>query len=411
MMMADQPPASVRSGDSAEAMQINLAGGVRMIQERLEEQLQDSESNFKSWFDDAPVACHEIDTDGVVLRVNPAWCALVGLDPAETLGHCVWEFMAPEEREKSRDGVRRTVSGQRMTPFEREYKRPDGTTVILEVHPHLMRNRAGKVVGIRSFMLDVTARKRAEQELQKQADKLARSNSELEQFAYVASHDLQEPLRKIQAFGDRLKNKSAAALTPDGADDLMRIQNAAARMQVLIQDLLCLSRITSHARPFVAVDLAEVAAMVVSDLEIRIQQSGARVEVGPLPVIDGDRMQMAQLMQNIIGNAIKFHKPNETPVVKISGELIRGQNGAGFEHIMVEDNGIGFDEKYLDRIFQIFQRLHGRNEYEGTGIGLAICRKIAELHGGTITARSAPGGGAKFIIALPAKSLEGRNPA
>ena len=168
--------------------------------------------------------------------------------------------------------------------------------------------RAGRPTGLRTFLLDITQRKRAETTLVEQADKLSRSNAELEQFAYVASHDLQEPLRKIQAFGDRLKTKYETGLGPEGLDYLTRMQNAAARMQILIQDLLSLSRVTSNSKPFAPVDLADVVRTVVSDLEMRIQDAGGRVEIGSLPVILGDRGQMAQLFQNLIGNGLKFRK-------------------------------------------------------------------------------------------------------
>jgi PAS domain S-box-containing protein len=370
---------------------------------RLEERLRESEERFHDLFDDAPVACHEIGRDGVVMRVNQVECSLLGFAPGDMVGHHIWEFLAPGEREKSQNAVRRMVfSGWADAPFEREYTRNDGTTLVLEVHPKLIRDAANQVAGIRSFTFDITARKRAEQALWERAQELARSNTELEQFAYVASHDLQEPLRKILAFGDRLKSKCAGPLGAEGSDYLARMQNAAARMQTLIHDLLSLSRVASHAQPLVAVDLAEVARTVVSDLEPRMEQLGARVEVDPLPVIVADRGQMAQLLQNLIGNGLKFHKPGEAPIVRVRGELRNGQHGAeGVCQIFVEDNGIGFDEKYLSRIFQVFQRLHGRNEYEGTGIGLAICRKIAERHGGSLTAASAPGMGAKFTVTLP----------
>ena len=245
----------------------------------------------------------------------------------------------------------------------------------------------------------------------RQRQELTRSNAELQQFASIASHDLQEPLRKIQAFGNRLKEKYGDALTDQGRDYLERMQNAAGRMQALIEDLLTLSRITTRAQPFVPVDLAQVTKEVLSDLEERIQQTEGRVEVGELPVIDADPLQMRQLLQNLIGNALKFHRDQEPPVVRIYSQLLVGpeqqsakvNDGAELCQIIVEDNGIGFDEKYLDRIFNVFQRLHSRSEYEGTGMGLAICRKIADHHGGSITAKSTPGRGAKFIVTLPTK--------
>jgi two-component system, LuxR family, sensor kinase FixL len=368
----------------------------------LEQKLRDSERHFQSWFHDAPVACHEVDRNGVLLCVNQAECELLGFSEAEMVGRPIWDFMAPEDREKTRTGLlQRIADEQPLVPLEREYKRRDGSSVMMEIHQKRIRDEAGRPTGLRTFLLDITQRKRAEITLLEQADKLSRSNAELEQFAYVASHDLQEPLRKIQAFGDRLKTKYEAGLGTEGLDYLTRMQNAAARMQILIQDLLSLSRVASHAKPFTSVDLGEVIHTVVSDLEMRIQDAKGRVEIGALPAIWGDRGQMAQLFQNLIGNGLKFRKPGENPVVKIESQPQTLANGAAGWQISVGDNGIGFDEKYRDRIFQIFQRLHGRNEYEGTGIGLAICRKIVDRHGGSVTANSSPGAGAKFIITLP----------
>jgi signal transduction histidine kinase len=236
--------------------------------------------------------------------------------------------------------------------------------------------------------------------LQQSTLELERSNRELQDFAFVASHDLQEPLRKIQAFGDRLKTKHGAALGADGIDYLARMQGAAHRMHTLINDLLTFSRVTSKAQPFVPVDLGRIATEVLSDLEERIERSGARVETGPLPTLDADPLQMRQLLQNLVANALKFHRAGETPVVKILA-AVEKNGGAAQARITVADNGIGFDMKYLDRIFTPFQRLHGRSEYEGTGMGLAVCRRIVERHGGTLTAESAPGQGARFLVTLP----------
>jgi len=368
----------------------------------LEQKLRDSKTHFQSWFQDAPVACHEVDRQGVLLCVNQAECEFLGFSAEEMVGRPIWDFMVDGDREKSKTDLLQKIADERtLAPIEREYKRRDGTSVIMEIHAKRIRDASGQTAGLRTFLLDITQRKRAEVALQEQADKLARSNTELEQFAYVASHDLQEPLRKIQAFGDRLKSKCQAGLGPEGLDYLVRMQNAAARMQILIQDLLSLSRVTSNAKPFTAVDLGDVVQTVVSDLEMRIQDAGGRVEIGELPVIFGDRGQMAQLFQNLIGNGIKFRKPDEKPLVKIQSEPHTLASDAAGWQITVEDNGIGFDEKYRDRIFQIFQRLHGRNEYEGTGIGLAICRKIVDRHAGNITASSSPGTGAQFVITLP----------
>ncbi len=258
---------------------------------------------------------------------------------------------------------------------------------------------------------EISERKQTEEKLKLYAAKLEWSNRQLQEFAYVASHDLQEPLRKVMVFGDRLKAKYSEILGDQGQDYIERMYSATKRMQTFINDLLMYSRVTTKAQPFVPVDLTTVAKEVLSDLEVRIEQIDARVEVGDLPTIETDPLQMRQLFQNLIGNALKFHKKDERLVVKVMGEFIHDGNGNTpdneFYQITVEDNGIGFEEKYRDRIFGIFQRLHGRSEYDGSGVGLAICHKIVERHGGSIKAESTPGQGAAFIITLPVKQLNG----
>ncbi|MHB1223495.1 MAG: two-component regulator propeller domain-containing protein [Gemmatimonadaceae bacterium] len=227
--------------------------------------------------------------------------------------------------------------------------------------------------------------------------RLERSNGDLEYFAYIASHDLQEPLRKIQAFSDRVARQYAVQLDDQGRDYLSRMSGAAARMQLLIDALLGLSRVSSRKMTSEPVDLAPLVREVVGDLEVRIQSTGGRVELGDLPRTSGDAVQLRQLFQNLIGNALKFHRDGELPVVRVSAA--RGNDG--MLEIRVQDNGIGFEAKDAERIFLPFQRLHGRSQYEGTGIGLTICQKIVERHGGTIRAESSPGVGTSFVFTLP----------
>jgi two-component system sensor kinase FixL len=254
------------------------------------------------------------------------------------------------------------------------------------------------------ILRDITERKHAEERLRAANARLEQSNRELQDFAYVASHDLQEPLRKIQAFGDRLQQRYGDVLEEEGRDYLERMQRAAERMQTLIDDLLTFSRVTTHPQPVVSCDLALVAREVVVDLEMRVEQTGGTIEIGDLPVIQADPLQMRQLLQNLISNALKFQVPQRAPVITVSAHIVGETQTFGTTPVCVlevRDNGIGFDEKYLDRIFTPFQRLHGRGEYEGTGMGLAICRRIAERHGGNITATSKPGQGSVFIVRLP----------
>ncbi len=260
-----------------------------------------------------------------------------------------------------------------------------------------------------------------EQRVAQRTAALERSNRELEEFAYVASHDLQEPMRKITAFGDRVQQRlqtrndataldstaldsttlDSTALDSTTLDYIERMQNAARRMSTLITDLLALSRISTHSQPFDEVSLYAVVQGVLQDLEVGIAERGAQITVEPLPAIEADPVQMRQLFQNLIANALRFRQADVPPTVSIYCEETIIKDGHVLHHLCVADNGIGFDEKYLDRIFHPFQRLHGHGEYRGTGMGLAICRKVVERHGGTITARSQPGDGATFVIVLP----------
>jgi signal transduction histidine kinase len=251
---------------------------------------------------------------------------------------------------------------------------------------------------------DITETERGAETMLEYTKKLEASNRELIDFAYVASHDLQEPLRKIEAFGDRLAKKYSAILPDDGKMFIERMQSAAERMRRLINDLLSYSRITTQAKPFQLTDLNEVVAGVVSDLQIRIEENRGKVEIGTLPIIEGDPTQLRQLLQNIIGNALKFRKPDVDPIVKVTAQTVDEHELAtpGAAIILtIADNGIGFDNQFKEQIFTIFQRLHTRNEYEGTGIGLATCRKIVERHGGAIFADGKPDEGSVFIITLP----------
>ncbi|HEY2161915.1 MAG TPA: ATP-binding protein [Solirubrobacteraceae bacterium] len=232
--------------------------------------------------------------------------------------------------------------------------------------------------------------------LEHRAAELTRSNAELEQFASIASHDLQEPLRKVRTFTQQLTVTDADRLSVKGRDYLERANAAAERMQRLIEDLLKFSRVATHGRPFGPVDLQQVTAGVLEDLELEVERAGAVVNVGELPTIDGDEPQLRQLMQNLISNALKFRREGVVPEVTITAT-----SNDGTVQIAVRDNGIGFEPQYAGRIFRVFERLHGRSRYPGTGIGLALCRKIAERHGGQITADGEPGVGATFTVTLP----------
>ena len=267
---------------------------------------------------------------------------------------------------------------------------------------------------VHRLQLEETVELRTRQ-LRGRTEELTRSNAELEQFAYIASHDLQEPLRKVQAFGDMLATQFRDVLPDEGRDYLQRMQGAAKRMQGLINDLLNYSRVKSKAQPFVPVKLNDVIHLVLADLEARLRETSGRVEFGELPTLEADPTQMRQVLQNLIGNALKYHHRDIPPVVTVRSEQLDPQqglcpgSGAAVQcvRLTIQDNGIGFEEKYAERIFAPFERLHGRSEYEGTGMGLAICRKIVERHGGTVNAHGVPNQGATFLVVLPLTQPKG----
>ncbi len=356
-----------------------------------------------------------LDMDFNVTRINPSALKLNGYEEHELIGRSVNTLIA--ERPFTQKGLETLRNAGGKANLIKNNLCKDGSIVPITLSTVILKDENGEECGIVCVGKDISEIIKARDNLQRSNERLRRSNRELQDFAYVASHDLQEPLRKVQAFGDRLQKKFADSLNEEGKDYISRMQNAAGRMQTLINDLLTFSRVTSKAQPFKSVDVKEIAGEVVSDLEVRIEQTGGKVEIGDLPTIDADPVQMRQLLQNLIGNALKFHRPDETPIVKIYAETALQQNesvsaaddnnlqtvGSGKQicKIVVQDNGIGFEEKYLDKVFTVFQRLHGRSEYEGSGIGLAVCRKIVERHGGAITARSELNKGSTFFVTLP----------
>jgi PAS domain S-box-containing protein len=296
--------------------------------------------------------------------------------------------------------LQNAVSGEGEYDTEFRVVHPDGSTHFIKANGVVVYDAQSQPKSMIGINFDITDRKRAEIEMRLLTERLELNNRELQDFAYISSHDLQEPLRKIQAFGDRLKSTNGDVLNDKGKDYLARMLNAASRAQVLINDLLAFSQVTTKAKSFVAINLIEILEGVLSDLEIQIEKTGSKIEFDRLPVIEAEPSQMRQLIQNLISNAIKFRKENVAPMIEIRVQPIHRDN-KDFYEFRFSDNGIGFEQKYSDRIFQMFQRLHGRNAYEGTGIGLAICRKIVERHNGMIAVESEIDQGATFIITLP----------
>ena len=426
-----------------------------------QQQIEESRRKLLASFEQSPVAIAIIDEFELTFRTaNPFYGKLVGRSPDELIGKPLLEAL-PELRGQGFDQLLKNVIDTGI-PF-----------IALEVSVDMVRNNQletiyvdltyqpqyeadSSITGVLVVATDVTQQVRARQkieeseasyrtlsaeleqqvtlrtaelaatneelasnnegyaaineELEEANGLLIRSNQNLQQFAYVASHDLQEPLRKIQQFGDLLKTRYTTQLG-DGIDYLDRMQSAAGRMAALIRDLLSFSRISTQRDTSASRILTQVVKTVVSDLELLIEETGAVVTIESLPKVLGDASQLGQLFQNLLSNALKFRRADTPPHIEVRAQIVAAKDlppsvqpartARIYHRIDVSDNGIGFDEKYVDRIFQVFQRLHGKNEFAGTGVGLAICEKVATNHGGVITASSQPGKGATFSVYLP----------
>ncbi|GAB3787400.1 hypothetical protein GCM10028818_52310 [Spirosoma horti] len=403
-----------------------------------EEALRESEAQFRLMADTVPQIIWWVDADGRNEFFNKPWYHYTGADNQPmTVDEVTQRFVHSEDRPLTLAAFAQASQKGLAYQVEHRIRSAAGTYRWFLVRAEPYRDpQTGAITRWFGASVDIDDRKRAEeallhseagyrqlsaeleqqvqqrtQQLQESVLDLQRSNEDLQQFAYIASHDLQEPLRKIQQFGDLLKTQYAPA-SGEALVYLDRMQSAAARMSILIKDLLNFSRITNQQDKRIPVSLEQVMKDVLSDIDLLRMETQARIEVAPLPVVEGEARQLGQLFQNLLGNALKFRRMDTSPVIHVKSKRVWAHElPAGvkptrpveaYYQIEVIDNGIGFDEKYVDRIFQVFQRLHGQHAYGGTGIGLAICAKVVANHGGAITARSQPGQGATFKFYLPA---------
>lgn len=428
---------------NSEGEQIKWVGVISDITDGkiAEENLSESHKTTQTILESIGELLVVVDDDGKIEMVNDAAASMLGYNREELVGKTA-NILTRTETFLSAEEFQFMLENRYLLDAEKDFVCKDGSILKVSISSSVCKDhKLGAVIvaedirqqiederKLRNYAANLERSNReiaaAREEIEKSNLKLVQSNRDLEDFAYVASHDLQEPLRKVQAFGDRLEKKFADKLGVEGRDYIERMRNAAGRMQTLINDLLTFSRVSTKCRPFESTDITKIAEDVISDLEIKIEETNAKIEIENLPVIDADPLQMRQLFQNLIGNALKFQRPGETPHIKISSD-VSNETTASFQtngvdysthdagkkvcKIVVQDNGIGFEEKYLHKIFTVFQRLHGRGDYEGSGIGLSVCRKIVERHNGEITAQSQPEKGSTFLVTLPLKQIRQEN--
>lgn len=339
------------------------------------------------------------DLEGNIVFWNKQAERLIRLNKEEALGQSIFDVFIP--RVDTRRGMEIVQSFNERGEWygEMPIQSIDGQCHMVSVTSSLLKNKAGDPIGIIGLGRDITQRTMIERELEKKAEELKRSNEELQRFAYVASHDLQEPLRTVSSFVGLLEREATGNLNEKEMTYLRFIREGSKRMQYLIQDLLEYSRVETSAKDFAEVDMNEVVNKALLSLEYSIKESQAKVTVDELPIIFGDQTQMVQLFQNLMGNAIKFRRPGEPPRLEVSSVTNTK------EHIFsVRDNGIGIAPEHANMLFKMFSRLHTNDEYPGTGIGLAIAKKIVERHGGRIWVESDGISGSNFSFTIPIAS-------
>jgi two-component system, chemotaxis family, sensor kinase Cph1 len=368
---------------------------------RAEEKLRQSEAELKEAQRVAHVGSWHLVPETGTINWTEEIFQIFGVDPK--LPAPMYEqlkgLLTPESWAQMDAAIAMTRQTGKPYEIELEVVRPDASRRWIMARGEALRDPGGEVVALRGICQDITERKQAEEELARRAEELARSNAELQQFAYVASHDLQEPLRMVASFTQLLAQRYEGKLGADADEFIGYAVGGARRMQVLVNDLLAYSRVGTRGKEFAGVDCEKVMETVLANLQKALEESGGQVTHDPLPTVQGDETQLGQVLQNLVGNALKFHG-SEPPRVHVSAQQIKGE-----WRFTVHDNGIGIDPQHAERIFLLFQRLHTLAEYPGTGMGLAITKKIVERHGGRVWVESEPGKGSSFYFSIPMKGV------
>lgn len=393
-----------------------------LLLQELADKLRESEDDFRVLTDSLPLMMLSFTGSGLVTYTNKWLKDFLGAAPKDLSARSWQSHLHPDDYSAFAKDLQNCLARQcSLTEHYRFVEKKSGESLwhIFSIIP--LKNEKNAIQRWIGFIFDIHAEKQIEQtlkdnrdlkqiqkqlydnqaELQRKIVELNRSNYELEQFAHLASHDLQEPLRKLFFYSDVLRQKYAGQIDASGRNILNSMSTAAGRMKELINDLLSYSQLQQQKLNFESVDLNSVMQEIIRDLDLPIREKTATIEVGPLPVLDGNRIRLRQLFQNLVSNALKYSKHGVPPVIRVMSEAKHDM-----VTISIKDNGIGFPEEYREKIFGLFERLHSRDQYPGTGIGLSICKKIAELHHGNISALSTPGEFAEFKITLPLHKAE-----
>ena len=373
---------------------------IRLIREKktVEGALNESEQQIKASFQQAAIGIAHLSLKGTWLTYNDKFCQIIGYEREELEKTSIFDITHPEEVSNVQKMIN-DLLGDNVQSFSREtqFLRKDGIPVWVNVTISPVSSPSGEPLYFILFLENITKRREIEEMLQSLVKDLAEANQSLEDFTRTASHDLQEPLRKIVSFSDRLRISMGDKLDDREKEYFIRLENSSIKMQKLIEDLLRYSRISSLPPEMGLLDLREVVDEVLLDLEVNIERSKGVIEIKSLPKIEADKTQMRQLFQNLISNALKFHDKTEPPKIEIDSR----NKGNGYWEILIQDNGIGMKEEHIKRIFKPFERLHGSSEFPGTGMGLAICLKVVTRHRGKIVVKSSLGKGTLYIVDLP----------